>query len=110
MRLLVLLLWALPAFTQAVNHSVALTWTDPKNPQATTYTVYRVTGLCSGSPIFSKIATAITVKTYTDTTVTPGNYCYQVTATFQGVESPPSPTASALVPSFAPITLGATVQ
>lgn len=95
---------------QALTHSVSLAWTDPNNPAGTTYSVYRATGLCSGNPSYSKIATGIVGKTYVDTTVTPGNYCYYGTATFAGMESGPSPTAGGAVPSFPPATLQVTVQ
>ncbi len=93
----------------AQTHSATLTWTDTLNPAGTTYSVYRATGLCSGTPTFSKIASALAVKTYLDTTVTPGNFCFAVTATFQGVESAQSNTAGAPVPSFPPATLAVTV-
>lgn len=92
------------------THSVTLTWTDTLNPTGTTYNVYRATGLCSGTPTFSKIASALVVKTFQDTTVTPGNYCYEATATFNGMESAPSNTAGAPVPSFPPAGLAVTVQ
>jgi hypothetical protein len=42
--------------------------------------------------------------------VTPGNYCYQVTATHNAVESSPSNTALAPVPSFAPTQLQLTIK
>jgi hypothetical protein len=95
---------------QAASHSVTLTWTDTANPAGTTYSVYRAVGLCSGSPTFAKLASAIAVKTYQDTSVTPGNYCYAVTATASGMESPQSNSALAPVPSFAPQALTVTVQ
>lgn len=98
------------ALAQGATHSATLTWVDSSNPAGTTYSVYRATGLCSGSPTFSKLATALTAKTYLDTTVTPGNFCFQVTATFNGVESAPSPQAPASVPAFAPTNLQVTVQ
>ena len=107
--LTVLIFCAVAAFGQA-THSVTLTWTDTANPAGTTYSAYRATGLCSGSPVFSKIASAITVKTYEDSTVTPGNYCYQATATYGGMESAPSNTALAPVPSFAPTGLSVVVK
>jgi hypothetical protein len=107
--LTVLIFCAVAAFGQT-THSVMLTWTDTANPAGTTYSVYRATGLCSGSPVFSKIASAITVKTYEDSTVTPGNYCYQATATYGGMESAPSNTALAPVPSFAPAGLSVVVK
>lgn len=108
--LLTLALLALPIFGQAAQHSVTLTWTDTSNPAGTTYSVYRATGVCSGAPTFSKLLTGVTAKTYTDATVTPGNYCYQVTAVFAGIESAPSPTALAPVPSWPPTQLAVTVQ
>ena len=86
-------------------HTVTLNWQDALNPAGTTYSVYRANGLCSGTPTFSKIATAVTAKTYQDTTVQPGNYCYAVTATFNAVESAQSNTTQPAVPAFAPTTL-----
>lgn len=107
----IVLLFAIPAHAQATTHSVALTWADTLNPATgTTYSVYRATGLCSGTPVFSKIASAIAVKTYTDTTVTPGNYCYAVSATVGGMESPLSSSVLAPVPAFSPTALTETVQ
>lgn len=106
-RLLFLL--AAPLFAQT-THSVVLNWNDTANPAGTTYNVYRATGLCSGSPAFSKIATAVAAKTYTDGTPTPGNYCYQVTATLNGAESAPSNTANPTVLPFAPQQLSFTVN
>lgn len=104
MKLLVAL--ALGVFlAQGQTHSVTLNWTDTLNPAGTTYSVYRATGLCSGTPTFSKIASALTVLTYVDTTVTPGNYCYSVSATYAGMESAQSNTAGAPVPSFPPTSL-----
>lgn len=97
-------------FAQNNQHKVTLTWQDTLNPAGTTYSVYRSTGLCSGTPTFSKLAASVTVKTYDDTTVQPGNYCYVVTASLNGMESPQSNTALAPVPSFAPTQLSVTVQ
>jgi hypothetical protein len=92
-------------------HSVTLTWADTLNPATgTTYSVYRAPGLCSGSPVYAKLATALTGKTYEDSTVSPGNYCYVVTASYQGMESAHSNTALAPVPSFAPTGLSVVVR
>ena len=111
MRLfLFLFVTALLAFGQTTQHSVTLTWTDTLNPAGTTYSIYRATGLCSGAPTFSKLASAVSAKTYPDTTVTPGNYCYQATATVNGMESAPSNSVLAPVPSFPPTGLSLTVQ
>lgn len=101
-KLLILITLTIGIITAQVSHSVTLTWQDNVNPTGTTYSIYWVSGLCSGTPTFSKVATAVTVKTYQDTTVTPGNYCYTVTATYNGMESAQSNTAAAPVPSFAP--------
>lgn len=107
---LLLILAAVVAAQTPPQHSATLTWADQYNPAGTTYTVYRAPGLCSGSPIMAKIATALAVKTYEDTTVTPGNFCYQVTASFQGVESGPGNSASAAIPTFAPVNLSIQVK
>lgn len=91
-------------------HSVTLGWSDALNPAGTTYSVYRATGLCSGTPTFSKLASGIATKTYQDTTVTPGNFCYTVSATVNGVESAQSASVNPAVPAFAPTALSFTVQ
>jgi len=106
--LLLFLVLSMSAFAQ--THSATLTWVDTSNPMGTTYNVHRATGLCTGTPSYSVIASAVAVKTYVDTTVTPGNYCYVVTAVYMGVESANSNTALAPVPSFAPTALAVTVQ
>jgi hypothetical protein len=113
--LLIFALWflaALPSLASAQTaHSVILTWTDTLNPATgTTYNVKRATGLCTGTPTFTTLATALTTKTFTDTTVTPGNYCYEVTATVNGVESSPSNTVNPAVPAFPPAGLAFTVN
>jgi hypothetical protein len=100
---------SLSASAQAA-HSVNLTWADSTNPTGTTYNVYRATGLCSGTPAFSKIASAVAAKTYQDSTVTPGNYCYAVTASLFGAESPQSNTVNPSIQPFAPTGLSFTVQ
>ena len=107
---LLTLMLAVGALAQAVTHNAKLIWVDTQNPTGTTYSIYRATGLCSGTPVFSKLATGVAVLTYTDTTVTPGNYCYQVTAVAGGVESAPSNSVLAPVPSFPPQTLSVVVQ
>jgi hypothetical protein len=104
------LLCTVPLRAQTATHSVKLSWVDALNPSGTTYTVYRAPGLCSGTPVFAKLATGVAVLTFTDSTVTPGNFCYQVTATVGGVESAPSNSVLAPVPAFAPSALTFTVQ
>jgi len=88
------------------QRTVVLTWEDTRNPAGTTYSVFRATGLCSGTPTFSKIATAVTQKTYSDTGVTIGNnYCYTVAAALNGVESAQSNQAPVLIQPFEVINL-----
>lgn len=109
-RLICTMLLVLAPTLAQTTHSVTLNWQDTLNPAGTTYSVYRAQGLCSGTPTFSKIASAVTGKTYKDETVTPGNYCYQVTATANGMESAASNSALAPVPSFPPQQLSIQVQ
>ena len=107
---LAIILTAIPVSAQA-THSVTLAWVDALNPATgTTYSIYRATGLCSGTPVFSRIANAITLKTFVDTTVTPGNYCYTVTASVGGVESSQSVGVNPAVPAFAVTLLSFTVN
>jgi uncharacterized protein with beta-barrel porin domain len=108
-QLLLALVFAALAFGQT-THKATLTWADTLNPVGTTYNVKRATGLCTGTPTFNTIATAIAVKTYEDSTVQPGPYCYVLTAVYAGVESAPSNTALANVPSFPPSGLSVAVQ
>lgn len=101
MKLLTFFLFSLVCFGQA-QRIATVTWEDTRNPTGTTYSVYRATGLCSGSPVFSKIATGVTAKTYDDVGISPGGYCYQVTASLNNVESAPSNSAPATVTPFEP--------
>jgi hypothetical protein len=111
-KIIILILLFVPSLTTAqTTHSVTLKWVDTLNPlSGTTYNVYRATGLCSGTPVFSKIATALTALTYSDTTVTPGNYCYTVTASVNGVESSQAVGVNPAVPAFTVTALSFTVQ
>jgi hypothetical protein len=111
MRSIFLFCFALSLAAQAPR-SVTLTWTDTQNPAGTTYSVYRATGSCSGTPVFSPVplVSGVATKTYQDTTVTVGIYCYRVTATQNAIESGPSPTAGASVGPFPPTQVQATVQ
>jgi len=98
------------ASAQTITHVVTLTWADTANPAGTTYNIYRATGLCSGTPTFNKIGSAVTAKTFDDNSVSPGNWCYQVTAVFGGAESVPSNSVNPNVPAFAPTSLTFTVK
>jgi hypothetical protein len=110
MRIAFLLLVAFVSFAQTNSRTVTLTWTDTANPVGTTYSVYRATGTCSGTPTFTLLASGVAVKTYTDSAVPPGNYCYAATATSNAIESDKSTPAGAQVRPFAPGGLNITVQ
>lgn len=77
--------------------SVLLTWEDIENPTGTTYSVYRASSPCGAATTFTKIASAVSSKTYSDSGIVPGHYCYQVTAVYDGIESLPSNNADANV-------------
>jgi hypothetical protein len=106
--MLIMLALVIPLAAQA-SHSVTLTWVDTQNPTGTTYNVKRATGTCTGTPSFSTISSAVAVKTYTDSTVTVGNYCYIVTAVFSSIESAPSYSVNPVVGPFT-VTLSAVVN
>ena len=102
------LLCSISVLAQAAK-KVTLTWIDTLNPSGTTYNVYRATGLCSGTPAFNMIQSGVTVKTYVDSTVTVGGYCYKVTAVVSGIESNGSNTVNPVVGPYE-VTLSAVVQ
>lgn len=108
MKLLAILLLTVSALAAQTTHSVTLSWVDASNPTGTTYNVYRSTGLCSGTPVFSKLASGVTVLTYKDTSMGVGNFCYEVTATVASIEGPASNTVNPQVQPFA-VQLGVTV-
>jgi len=109
MKLWAALLLAVIAQAQT-THSVTLAWTDSLNPSGTTYSVYRAPTACSNSPVFAKVAINLTIKSYLDSNIAPGSYCYQVSATFSGVESGPSNNSTAAVGAFSPTNLTVTIQ
>jgi hypothetical protein len=111
MMCLVVLLLAAVSCPGQTTHSATLNWNAPSDATgATTYSVYRAAGPCTPTPTLTKIASAIVPRTYVDTAVTPGPYCYAVTAVAGGAESVYSNLAPAIVPSFAPTTLTIIVQ
>lgn len=112
-KIVLAFLLALPLAAQ--THTVTLAWVDSINPATTTYNVYRGSGACtSTTPPATKI-TLITLaplatKTYQDS-VTPGVYCYAVTAVSANEpESPQSAAATATVPLAAPTGLTVVVN
>ena len=93
---------------QAATRQIVLTWEDTQNPAATTYSVYRAAGACVAPGAFTKLASGLSVKTYTDST-DPGTYCYYATATANSLESDRSNTADAPVKPFPPAKVNVTV-
>jgi hypothetical protein len=108
--LILFLLLTASAFAQ--SHNVTLTWTDTVNPTGTTYNAWRQTGTCpTTAPTtttgFTQLnSSAISLKSYSDTTVTGGTtYCYIITALgTTGSQSAPSNDAQAIVPGAFPPT------
>ena len=95
------------------GRTVDLTWNDTRNPLNTQYNVYRADVACTApSPVFVKLnTTPLAVKTFSNTGVAPGTYCYRVTAVLGGLpESAPSNTAEAGVGLASPTGLTITIQ
>ena len=113
MKLRTLLLFSIAMMSQAQTptRSVTITWTDTINPATgTTYSVFRASGSCSGSPTFVRLTSGLTAKTYVDSPVTPGLYCYTATATLNGMESDQAVGVTAQVKPFPPSSVTGTVQ
>lgn len=94
---------ALSSQAAPVQRSVVLTWEDLRNPDTTTYNVYRANGDCLGASAtaFARVASALLTKTHTDL-ANPGKYCYYVTSALAGQESLPSNNADAKVLPWQP--------
>lgn len=108
MKILAIFFLSAVALAQAAPKGVNLSWSDTTNPVATTYTVYRSPGLCSGTPTFAAIVSGLTVKTYRDLPGV-GQFCYKVDAVLSGIESSGSNTVAPIVPPV-DVTLSAVVQ
>lgn len=96
--------------TQAKAHSVALSFTKSTDDTGATgqgYQTWRLTGSCPASVTTTAGFTALnttlfTGATFTDSTVTPGSYCYIVTFTAAAATSVPSNTAAPVILPAAP--------
>lgn len=97
---------ALPQST----HSAVLTWTLSTDDVTTFCTaganclqnVYRALGACSATSTFTLLtptALGATVTTFTDSTLTPGAWCYGVTFEINGLESAKDTVTVQLQPS-----------
>ncbi len=93
-RGLLIVVTALIVFAQT-QHVATLNWTDTINPPGTLYNAYRATGPCSPTAAFVKIGSMIGSLSFQDTTITPGTFCYAVTAVSPAGESGQSNTAQA---------------
>lgn len=91
------------SFAQATQHSVTVTWTDNSNPSGTVYNVYRATGVCSTSSFTgaTPLAPGVVPKTYQDTSVSVGQYCYMVRASQNSLESVDSNDVNPTIVPFA---------
>ncbi len=91
--------------------TVGLSWTDDKNPTGTTWNVYRGVGLCGAvTQQFTKVASGLNVKTFTDAGVVSGTYCFYVTAQIGTDESVPSNKVAVTLQPAAPTGLTAVVN
>jgi hypothetical protein len=105
--LFAVLLFVVPMQAQT-SRSVVLAWTASTSTGAA-YNIYRASGACAPSLTFTKIGSvAAGVVTFTDTAVTVGAFCYQVTATLNGEESLPSNQSSAVILPTPPTALTTT--
>lgn len=91
------------------QHSATLSWTASADAGANptlTYNIFRSSTTCASATSFTQLNTApITGTTYTDSTVTPGNYCYEATSVLNGVQSADSNTAQAVILPASPSSL-----
>jgi len=110
MRKFVLALFACLFFAPLLfaQHSVSLGWvisTDDTTANCTTagtcsQTVYRAQGACAATSSFISLGSlASSQTTYIDTSVPGGMWCYAVTFTLNGVESPKVTTSVSLLPA-----------
>jgi hypothetical protein len=101
MKFIISLLIILPLASQ--TKSANLSWQDATNPIGTVYNVYRINTPCATVALtatFTRIATNVVAKSYQDPNLSPGIYCYQVTATnltAGTVETSPSNMAQGIV-------------
>lgn len=109
----VILLLALILFATAAwpaTHTATLTWTlstDDTTTECVTganclQNVYRASGTCSASSSFTLLTTTAlspTATTFTDSTITPGTWCYGVTFSINGLESTKDTASVTLQPS-----------
>ena len=81
------------------THQAVLTWTAASDVVSTSsYNVYRTNAVCPvsglGTLAFTKLnGSAVFALTYTDPTISVGNWCYYITQVQASIESGPSNTA-----------------
>jgi hypothetical protein len=105
---------AVPVMAKA--HSVSLGFTKSTDDTGATgqgYTAWRSTGSCPASVTsttgFTSLNTTLfTGATFTDSTVTPGTYCYIVTFTASSASSVPSNAVAATILPAAPTSVTVT--
>jgi hypothetical protein len=100
-QLVLTILFCGAAFAQNQIHNAVLAWSEAD--AGTTFNVYRAPAACSTGPTFTKVATGLSVLTYTDTPLIAGQaYCYQVTAVIGTSESVASNQVQVVIAPFAP--------
>jgi len=86
-----------------MSHSVSLSWTASSDA-VSGYNVYRSTTAGAKQNLLNG-TTLVTGTTYTDSTVTPGSWFYDVTAVENGAESSVSNSVNAVILPAAPTNL-----
>ena len=105
---------------QAASHSAVLTWVVSTDDTTTACSatgatcaqnVYRAPSGCAvTNPAFVTLTSlAATATTYTDSSITPGTWCYSVTFALNGTESVKN-TAQVILPPAAPTSLTITAN
>lgn len=89
---------------QAAPRTITLTWEASPTP-GVTYSVYRAAASCASNPAMAKVASGVAALTWDDK-VSPGRYCYYVTAVLADpagdIESVPSNLAGATAKPWPP--------
>lgn len=97
---------------QTPAHAATSTWGVPADATAaSTVTISRTAGSCSGSAGFTVLASGLSMtQPYVDTTVTAGTYCYIAQQVLNGASSVPSNSAPVTVSPLPPLNFLVTVK
>ena len=100
MKLLLFVIAYAIASGQSVSYVADLTWPDARNPAGTQYKIFRAPGQCGATGQKLQQVATVTTKSYADTTVTPGLWCYQIVSTINGADGQASDLVPGSIPPF----------